>query len=130
MSGSATSIWQKFPPLDLSETSSVIRRCWYGSFDTIQRLLAAIMALEEGKKQTARAMSAAVIRKQQRVCTQLVDKGILSRILTGCSFVSFMPGLLTATPNRQIARHHHCPASRDSCSCAWMGKSSRSMAES
>ena len=60
---------KKFPPLDQSETSSIIRKCWYGSFDTIKQLLAAIMALEEGKKQTARAMSAAVIRKQQRVCT-------------------------------------------------------------
>ena len=71
---------KKFPPLDQSDTSSIIRRCWYGSFDTIQQLLVAIMALEEGKKQTARAMSAAVIRKQQRVCTLLVDKGILSKL--------------------------------------------------
>ena len=36
---------EKLPPLDQSETSSIIRKCWYGSFDTIKQLLAAIMAL-------------------------------------------------------------------------------------
>jgi len=56
---------KKFPPLDESETSSIINRCWHGSFNTIQQLLAAVMALEEGKTQTARAMSAAIIRKRQ-----------------------------------------------------------------
>ena len=71
---------KKFPDLDQSETSSIIHRCWHGSFDTIQELLADVMALEDGKKQTARAMSAAVIRKRQRMCTQLVDQGILNRI--------------------------------------------------
>jgi hypothetical protein len=45
--------------LDQSETSSIIHRCWHGSFDTIQQLLAVIMALEEGKKQTTRPMSVA-----------------------------------------------------------------------
>lgn len=69
---------QKFPPLDQSEIS--IHRCWHRSFDTLQQLLAAAMALEERKKQTARVMSAAVIRKQQRVYTQPVDQGILNRI--------------------------------------------------
>jgi hypothetical protein len=71
---------QKFPPLDQSEISSIIHRCWHRSFDTLQQLLAAAMALEERKKQTARVMSAAVIRKQQRVYTQPVDQGILNRI--------------------------------------------------
>src|SRR5271154_3397329 len=71
---------KKFPALDQSDTSSIIHRCWHGSFDTIQQLLVALMALEEGKKQTTRPMSVAAIRKQQRVCTQLVNQGILDRI--------------------------------------------------
>jgi hypothetical protein len=72
---------KKFPALDQSETSSIIHRCWHGSFDTIQQLLAAVIALEEGKRQTIKPMSAAAIRKQQRVCMQLVNQGILNRIL-------------------------------------------------
>lgn len=44
----------------------------HGSFDTIQWLLGAVTAIAEGKKQTAKAMSVAAIRKQRRVCTQLV----------------------------------------------------------
>src|SRR5271169_3170543 len=71
---------KKFPVLDQSETSSIIHRCWHGSFDIIQQLLAAVIALEEGKKQTIRPMSVAAIRKQQRVCTQLVNQGILNKI--------------------------------------------------
>jgi hypothetical protein len=47
---------KKFPALDQSETSSIIHR------DTIQQLLAAVMALEEGRKQTTRPMSVAAIR--------------------------------------------------------------------
>jgi len=71
---------KKFPVMDQNETSSIIRRCWHGSFDTIKQLLGAATALEEGKKETARAISAAEIHKQHRVCTQLVDLGILNRI--------------------------------------------------
>jgi serine/threonine protein kinase len=40
---------RKFPALDQSETSSIIHRCWHGSFDTIQQLFATVMALEEGR---------------------------------------------------------------------------------
>jgi hypothetical protein len=47
--------------LDQSGTSSIIHRCWHGSFDTIQQLLAMVMALEEGKKQTTWPMSVAAI---------------------------------------------------------------------
>jgi hypothetical protein len=47
--------------LGQSETSSIIHRCWHGSFDTSQQLWAMIMALEEGKKQTTWPMSAAAI---------------------------------------------------------------------
>jgi len=64
---------KRFPALDQSETSSIIHRCWRGSFDTIQQRLAAVMALEDGKKQTARATSVAVIRKRLRMCTRLAD---------------------------------------------------------
>jgi serine/threonine protein kinase len=71
---------KKFPTLDESETSSIIHRCWHGSFDTIQQLLVAVMALEEGRKQTTGPMSVAAIRKQQKVCRQLVDQGTLDKI--------------------------------------------------
>jgi serine/threonine protein kinase len=71
---------KKFPTLDESETSSIVRKCWHGSFATIQQLLAAVMTLEEGKKETTRPMSLAAIRKQQRVCKQLVNQGILDKI--------------------------------------------------
>ena len=41
---------KRFPYLDQNETSSIIYKCWHGSFVTIQRLLAAVVALEVGKK--------------------------------------------------------------------------------
>ena len=71
---------KEFPAMDQNETSSIIHNCWHGSFDTIKQLLGAVRALEEVKKQTARAMSTAEIRKQHRVCMQLVDRDILSRM--------------------------------------------------
>jgi hypothetical protein len=71
---------KKFPTLDESETSNIVHRYWHGNFDTIQQLLTAVMALEEGKKQTIGPMSVAAICKQQKVYRQLVNQGILDKI--------------------------------------------------
>lgn len=40
---------KKFPPLDESETSSIINRCWHGSFNTIQQLFGSSHGARRGE---------------------------------------------------------------------------------
>jgi len=41
---------KKFSSLDQSETSSIIHRCWHGSFDTIQQLFGSDHGARRGEE--------------------------------------------------------------------------------